>query len=277
MNIKFTKMHGLGNDFMVIDGIHQKIDLKPKQIVSLANRHTGIGFDQLLLIEKSETEGIDFNYRIFNADGKEVGQCGNGARCLALFARHYGLTSKNTIIVKTKNTELQLKINKNNTVTVNFERPKLQPKDIPFKAPQQEIEYSLLINNKQRVNFHALNVGNPHAVLLVDDIVTAQVEELGKAMSIHPNFSKQTNVGFMQIIDENRILLRVYERGCGETLACGSGAVAAAAIARMYYKLAEKIKVSLPGGDLIVKWPQFAGPITLTGPAQLVYEGQTKK
>jgi diaminopimelate epimerase len=274
MNIKFTKMHGLGNDVMVLDGVHQKIHLTPKQIASLAHRHTGVGFDQLLMLKASQTEGIDFNYLIFNANGQEVGQCGNGARCLALFAKQQGLTSKNTLTVKTQSTQLELKINQDQTVTVTLGVPKLQPRDIPFLAPQQEIDYTIQLNNKQNLTFHAINVGNPHAVLLVDDIQTAPVQELGQALCTHPSFPEQTNVGFMQIIDKQHIKLRVYERGCGETLACGSGAVAAAAIARLYYKLSEKIKVGLPGGDLIIHWPQFTAAITMTGPAQFVYEGQ---
>jgi diaminopimelate epimerase len=273
MGLKFTKMHGLGNDFMVIDGINQSIHLNPKQITQLAQRNTGIGFDQVLLIERSATAGIDFNYRIFNANGQEVGQCGNGARCLAVFAKYYGLTDKNHLTVATKTTQMNLHINPNNTVSVDMGKPRLAPKDIPLIVAQQAIDYQLDLQNNQKVTVHAISVGNPHAVLLVPDLKTAPVQTLGQQICFHPHFPEQVNVGFMQIINPNHIQLRVYERGCGETLACGSGAVAAAAIGRLYHQLAQQITVSLPGGDLIVDWPELDESITLTGAAVFVYEG----
>lgn len=273
MSIKFTKMHGLGNDFMVIDGINQKPDLSPEQIARLSQRNTGIGFDQCLVIESSDKNGIDFNYRIFNADGQEVGQCGNGARCLALFARRYGLTVKDNLTVATRTTQMNLQINKDHSVTVDMGLIKLTPADIPFIAPQQATEYDLELENGQSVLIHALSLGNPHAVLLVDHCDTAPVNQLGRQISLHQRFPQQTNTGFMQIINPHHIKLRVYERGCGETQACGSGAAAAAAIGRLYYHLAQSIKVSLPGGDLIINWPNLYEPITLTGPATFVYEG----
>ncbi|MGL5743358.1 MAG: diaminopimelate epimerase [Legionella sp.] len=273
MKIKFTKMHGLGNDFMVIDGIKQKITLSPQQIAAMAQRHTGIGFDQLLLIEQSNTEGIDFNYRIFNADGHEVGQCGNGARCLALFAKHYGLTDKTNLTVATKTTQMQLHIQPNNQVQVNMGMPKLNPKDIQLIAKEQATEYTLELPGNKTITFHSLSVGNPHAVFIVEDIDTAPVDTLGKHISLHPHFPEQVNVGFMQIINAKEVKLRVYERGCGETQACGSGAVAAAAIGRLYHQLDSQIKVTLPGGDLIIDWPTVNHHITLTGTAVFVYEG----
>ncbi|MCW8470957.1 diaminopimelate epimerase [Fluoribacter gormanii] len=273
MKIKFTKMHGLGNDFMVIDGINQNINLNPQQIAAMAQRNTGIGFDQCLLIESSQKNGIDFNYRIFNADGQEVGQCGNGARCLALFAKYYGLTDKNHLTVATQTTQMSLHINSDSSVSVEMGIPELAPSAIPLKAEKQAIEYSLELQSPKRVNFHALSVGNPHAVLLVDDTETAPVDTLGKQISLHPYFPAQTNVGFMQIISPQHIRLRVYERGCGETKACGSGAVAAAAIGRLYHQLDAQIKVTLPGGDLFIDWPEINKAITLTGPAVFVYEG----
>ncbi|WP_454786141.1 diaminopimelate epimerase [Legionella sp. WA2024007413] len=273
MNIKFTKMHGLGNDFIVIDGIHQTINLSPQQIAIMAHRNTGIGFDQCLLIESSQQKGIDFNYRIFNADGQEVGQCGNGARCLALFAKYYGLTDKNHLTVATKTTQMDLHINPDSSVRVNMGIPQLAPSAIPLKAAQQSIEYSLELPTQKMVKFHALSVGNPHAVLLVTDTETAPVDTLGKQISLHQCFPAQANVGFMQIMSSHHIKLRVYERGCGETKACGSGAVAAAAIGRLYHQLDKQIKVTLPGGDLFIDWPEFNQAITLTGPAVFVYEG----
>lgn len=274
MSIKFTKMHGLGNDFMVIDGINQNINLNPQFIASLADRHTGIGFDQCLLIESPTRENVDFTYRIFNADGKEVGQCGNGARCLAVFAHYYGLTSKNKLTVATKTTSMELIINTDKTVSVDMGVPKLLPHEIPLVNDRQSAEYSIEMEHGQSALIHAINVGNPHAVLLVPKIELAPVNTLGKQISIHPRFPEQTNTGFMQIINPQHIKLRVYERGCGETRACGSGAVAAAAIGRLYYNLDNKIKVSLPGGDLIIEWPQLNASISLTGPATFVYEGQ---
>lgn len=274
MGIKFTKMHGLGNDFMVIDGVNQKIDLQKEQIARLSNRYTGIGFDQCLLIEPSRASGVDFSYRIFNADGQEVGQCGNGARCLALFARHYGLTKQQKLTVATKTTTMHLTINSNDSVTVNMGVPKLKPSDIPLQMPQQQSLYQLPLKNGQTITLHTINVGNPHAVLIVDDLTMAPVQELGQELSIHSYFPEQTNVGFMQIINHEHIKLRVYERGCGETNACGSGAVAAAAIGRLYHALGETIKVSLLGGDLMIDWADTNAAIYLTGPARFVYEGE---
>ena len=273
MEIKFTKMHGLGNDFMMIDGVTQTINLSKKDISKLSNRYTGIGFDQCLLIEPSHSSGIDFNYRIFNADGQEVGQCGNGARCLARFAYYYGLTKKKELRVATKTTQMKLTINNNETVSVDMGIPKSNPSAIPFLAPQQSIYYELPLKDEQKVAIHTINVGNPHAVLVVNDLKSTPVHELGQQISVHPHFPEQTNAGFMQIIDAQHIQLRVYERGCGETNACGSGAVAAAAIGRLYYNLAECITVSLLGGDLIIDWPNKNEGITLTGSATFVYEG----
>ena len=273
MNIRFTKMHGLGNDFMVIDGINQKINLSSEQIALLSQRNTGIGFDQYLLIERSQKDGVDFNYRIFNADGQEVGQCGNGARCLALFVTHYGLTTKKKLTVATKTTQMNLQINEDKSVTVDMGIPNLNPAYIPFISDSQSSEYSLDLDEVRTVLIHAISVGNPHAVLVVPDVLTATVDSLGPLISLHPRFPEQTNTGFMQIIDKQHIKLRVFERGCGETQACGSGAVAAAAIGRLYHQLAQKITVSLPGGDLVIDWPEVNGPIYLTGPATFVYEG----
>jgi diaminopimelate epimerase len=272
MPIRFTKMHGLGNDFMVIDGINQNLNLNPEKIAFLAKRNTGIGFDQCLLIEPSLKDGIDFNYRIFNSDGQEVGQCGNGARCLALFAKHYGLTTKNNLTVATKTTRMNLQINKDNSVSVNMGVPSLDPATIPLIAEHQLPVYALELTNGTTVSIHAISVGNPHAVLLVQDIHAVPVDSLGKQISLHQRFPEQTNTGFMQIINAQKIKLRVYERGCGETRACGSGAVAAAAIGRLYHHLSEQITVQLPGGDLIIDWPELNGAIRLTGPATFVYE-----
>jgi len=266
-------MHGLGNDFMVVDGINQTITLSPEDIQSWSKRNTGIGFDQLLLVEASNAPGIDFNYRIFNANGQEVGQCGNGARCLALFLRRYKLTDKNNIIVSTSTTKMNLLINDDNTVTVNMGKPKLIPQDIPLKADTQQQLYDIPLKEGKSVGVHAINVGNPHALIIVNDIEDADVEILGSEISKHPVFPHEVNVGLMQIISSNHTKLRVYERGCGETEACGSGAVAAAALGRLYHQLDDKIKVDLPGGSLVITWSQEQDDIFLTGPASFVYEG----
>ncbi len=273
MAIRFTKMHGLGNDFMVIDALHQQIKLSPNDIKELSQRNTGVGFDQCLLVEASKEPGIDFFYRIFNADGQEVGQCGNGARCLARFVHHYGLSTKKTIVIATYTTTMHLQLNDDETVTLELQQPKLKPEDIPLLANHQAVLYQLPLRDGSSCKVHAINVGNPHAIRVVDDITTADVKNLGQQISEHLLFPEQANAGFMQIIDANHIRLRVYERGCGETSACGSGAVAAAAIGRLCYHLAAKIHVSLPGGELSVNWPDTKGPIYLTGPATFVYEG----
>lgn len=271
--MKFTKMHGLGNDFIVIDGIDQKFTLTSAQIVALAKRDTGIGFDQCLLIEKSNDKKVDFCYRIFNADGTEVGQCGNGARCLARFLQHYGLTNKKLVTVATPTTTMQLQINDNDTVTIMMECPKLQPKEIPFIAEKQQKEYALPLENGTYCALQTINVGNPHAILVVDDVLNMDINLLGRQISQHNYFPEQTNVGFMEILNEHHIRLRVYERGCGETQACGSGAVAAAAIGHLFHHLNAEVTVSLLGGDLLVNWPDSKKSISLTGPATFVYEG----
>ena len=273
MTIQFTKMHGLGNDFMVIDAIHQQVDLKPSQISALSRRDTGVGFDQCLLVEASPHADVDFFYRIYNADGQEVGQCGNGARCLARFLQHYQLTNKRLITVATHTTRMQLQINDDETVTVTMGQPNLDPADIPMLANNKKPLYTIPLQHNEVYECHAINVGNPHAVLVVSSFNTTTINHLGKLISEHPLFPEQTNVGFMKIISPHHIRLRVYERGCGETRACGSGAVAAAAVGKLYHQLADKVRVSLPGGELLVHWPAIDGAIFLTGPATFVYEG----
>lgn len=266
-------MHGLGNDFMVINAIQQTIHFKPEQIAALSRRDTGVGFDQCLLIEASNQAGIDFFYRIFNADGQEVGQCGNGARCLARFVQHYGLTHKRSISIATRTTRMHLEINPDDSVTVDMGKPTLDPVFIPLQANKQAPLYTLLLDNNETCAVHAISVGNPHAVMRVSDLTQTDVEQLGQQISEHPNFPEQANAGFMQIETNQHIKLRVYERGCGETRACGSGAVAAVAIGRLFHQLDPHVTVSLPGGDLIVNWPALDGSIFLTGPATFVYEG----
>ncbi len=272
MGIRFTKMHSLGNDFMVIDAIRQTIHLTPAKIQAWSDRYRGIGFDQCLVVEASQEPDVDFFYRIFNANGHEVGQCGNGARCLARFLQQQALTHKKIIHVATQTTRMTLHINQDETVTVDFGKPQLIPSKIPLKVDSQQSTYLIPIKDHIQ-HVHALSVGNPHAIIPVKDILTAEVALLGQAVSEHPLFPEQTNVGFMQIVDKNHIKLRVYERDCGETEACGSGAVAAVAAGRLFYHLEETVCVQMQGGALTVTWPNTKDVIYLTGPAEFVYEG----
>jgi diaminopimelate epimerase len=283
MSFYFTKMHGLGNDFMVIDGINQSIDLDKKTIAALANRNTGVGFDQCLLIEKSIDGDADFFYRIFNADGQEVGQCGNGARCLMRFVHRYKLSAKKEITVATKTTRMHLRLNEDETVSVDFGLPDFRPSHIPLAVENEAILYYLpLVDGKGQTEqteqkeqaVHAVSVGNPHAVMLVEDVQNLVLDKLGKAISKHPLFPEECNAGFMEIKNENTIALRVFERGVGETSACGSAAVAAVAIGRKFHHLAHAVSVILPGGMLRVEWPDMQQSITLTGDATFVYEGK---
>ncbi len=274
MSITFTKMHGLGNDFMVIDAIHQKVNLSKTDIMTLANRHKGVGFDQCLLIESSQKKNIDFFYRIFNANGQEVGQCGNGARCLARFINHYGLSKKRSLTVATHTTIMKLQLNSDDSVTIDMGKPKRHPRDIPIETSQETEYYALPLNNQSNCLVHAISVGNPHAVMVVPDVKNAPVGSLGKQISEHPLFPLQTNAGFMEILSPIHVRFRVYERGCGETEACGSGAVAAVAIGRLYHQLDKHVTVSVQGGDLSVTWEKLDESIFLTGPATFVYEGR---
>lgn len=272
MTLHFTKMHGLGNDFIIMDATQQPLLLTPHQIASLARRDTGIGFDQCLVVEKSLDEDVDFVYRIFNANGQEVGQCGNGARCLARFVERQELTHKKKLRIKTATITMDVQLHADDSVTVDFGTPRLQPEDIPIQSTIASPWYTLTLHDKPYA-FHAINVGNPHAVLLVDALEQTDVTTLGQQLSTHPFFPEQTNVGFLQIINPHHIALRVYERGCGETQACGSGAVAAVAVGILHHHLARSVTVSLPGGELNVSWPSPSGSLFLRGPATFVYDG----
>ena len=271
--INFTKMHGLGNDFVVIDAINQQINLTPEQIRRLSDRHFGIGFDQLLLVEKALSSDADFNYRIFNADGGEVSQCGNGARCFARFVRDKKLTDKDEIRVNTALNQLLLRFDADNMITVNMGVPRHAPAEIPLMAEAESRFYTVRIKDNEKA-FGAVSMGNPHAVIQVTDIKTAPVEEVGKALENHAFFPERVNVGFMQVIDRQHIKLRVYERGAAETLACGSGACAAVVIGIEQHLLDHTVNVSLPGGQLTINWPGRGHPVLMTGPAISVFEGQ---
>lgn len=266
-------MHGLGNDFMVVDNVTQNIFLSRDQIKRLADRHFGVGFDQLLMVEAPYSPDLDFHYRIFNADGNEVEQCGNGARCFARFVRMKGLTNRHKITVSTKGGNMTLYIEKDGQVTVNMGQPILEPKDIPLQANKRELTY-ILRHQEHTLFMGAASMGNPHCVIEVEDITAAEVHTLGPAVEQHERFPKRANVGFMQIIDESHIKLRVWERGAGETLACGSGACAAAVVGQLQSKLGRNVKVDLPGGALQIRWQGEGHPVKMTGPAEHVFDGQ---
>ncbi len=266
-------MQGLGNDFVVIDAISQSINLTVEQICFFADRHFGIGCDQLLLIEKPLQENADFRYRIFNADGSEVGQCGNGARCFAKFVLDKQLTNKHEIVVDTLSGQLVLRMDERGLITVNMGIPKHQPDAIPLVMADESTLYNVNIDDNE-VEFAALSIGNPHAVIRVDNVADAALETIGAAMERHPLFPERANIGFMQIIDRQSIKLRVYERGAGETLACGSGACAAVIAGIEQNLLDLDVGVSLPGGELQIRWLGRGHPVFMTGPAILVYEGR---
>jgi len=273
MLLKFTKMHGCGNDFMVIDLVSQYSKLKPHLIPNWSDRHFGIGFDQLLIVEPPQSPQADFRYRIFNADGEEVEQCGNGARCFALFVRDKQLTNKDHLIVETKGGIIELYITGNNEVTVDMGIPVLKPENIPFIAEQQAISYDLDVNG-EILDVSAISMGNPHSVTLVDDVDTANVETLGPQIESHSRFPQRTNAGFMQILSRSEIRLRVYERGAGETLACGTGACAAVVAGRLRGLLDDTVTVHLPGGSLSITWAGDGEPVKMTGPCKKVFEGR---
>ncbi len=273
MEIQFTKMHGLGNDFVVIDAINQDIDLTEEQVQFIADRHFGVGCDQLLLVESAETDDVDFIYRIFNSDGGEVEQCGNGARCFAVFVREKGLSNKNPIIVETNTGIISVFIEEDNQVRVDMGVPELSPWKIPFNADTRRNDYSLDVNGEV-LSIGAVSMGNPHAVTIVENLDTTAVDELGATIENHPLFPNRVNAGFMQIIDESHIRLRVFERGAGETLACGTGACAAMVIGHLQGHLANEVQVELPGGNLQISWQGEASPVMMTGPATTVFEGK---
>ncbi len=276
MSILFSKMHGLGNDFVVIDAISQSINLNAQQIKFIADRHFGIGCDQLLLVEKTEQADVDFRYRIFNSDGGEVEQCGNGARCFARFVRDKGLTDKNKIRVETQSGIIELHIDEMESITVDMSAPNFAPAALPmnFEALNQSdnSKYSLSVYQKI-IEFGAVSMGNPHIVLLVDDIDVAEVEKLGSALESHAIFPQRVNVGFMQLVDRQNIRLRVFERGVGETKACGTGACAAVVVAQQWGLLDSDVQVQLPGGQLQIQHKENAN-VLLTGDAVLVFDGQ---
>ena len=273
--LRFTKMHGLGNDFMVVDAISQQFRLSSEMIRELANRNFGIGFDQLLVVEPPGLPDVDFRYRIFNADGSEVEQCGNGARCFARFVRDQRLTNKRVIRVQTAKGIIELRVSKDGQVLVNMGVPELNPPAIPFAANCQKTVYTVDVE-EQTVELSAVSMGNPHGVLVVDDVDTAPVSTLGPLLEKHPRFPARANIGFLQIIDRGHARLRVFERGSGETLACGSGACAAVVAGRLRGLLDERVKVELRGGPLVIEWQGEGTPVMMEGPASTVFDGQLR-
>jgi diaminopimelate epimerase len=280
MKLKFTKMQGAGNDFVVINALNQHIDFTPAQWKFLADRRFGVGADQMLVVEKSQSPDIDFRYRIYNADGGEVEQCGNGARAFVRYVTEKGLTDKRAIRVETLSGVIELMLEADGRITVDMGAPVLEPRQVPFnedglqsKAEDADLLWPLDVNDKT-IRVSVLSMGNPHAVQLVDDIESAPVLSDGPAIERHPRFPKRVNAGFMQIINRQQIKLRVFERGAGETLACGSGACAAVVTGIRRGLLDSPVKVATRGGELSIAWEGKNLPVKLTGPAVIVFDGE---
>ena len=275
MEISFTKMQGLGNDFVVIDATSRPIDLSMEQIRFLANRRFGVGCDQVLLVEPPRQPNVDFTYRIFNADGGEVEQCGNGARCFARYVRDHGLTRKADISVATSGGVIVLHVEADGQITVDMGVPRFEPDEIPFAAEARAEIYPLALGATE-VEIGVVSMGNPHAVLRVEQVDSAPVTSLGPEIEVHERFPRRVNVGFMQVVDRQHIRLRVYERGAGETLACGTGACAAVVVGRQRGWLDDKVTVTLPGGELKIRWLGEGHSVMMTGPAVSVFEGRVR-
>lgn len=275
MLLRFTKMHGLGNDFMVLDLVSQHAHIQPKHAKAWGDRHTGIGFDQLLIVEPPGDPDVDFRYRIFNADGSEVEQCGNGARCFARFVLDKRLTSKRRIRVQTKSGIIELRVRSDGQISVDMGAPRLAPAQIPFQAEAEALSYRVEVDGRD-VELAAISMGNPHAVLRVEDVDSAPVHELGPKLEHHPRFPQRVNVGFLQVVDRHQARLRVWERGAGETQACGTGACAAAVAAIRQGWMESPVQLELPGGRLSIEWAGPGRPVIMTGPAVRVYEGQIR-
>lgn len=273
MRLRFSKMEGAGNDFMVVDATAMPFDLKPEEIRALADRHFGVGFDQLLVIEPPRSPDTDFYYRIFNRDGSEVEQCGNGARCFVRYVHDRGLTTKRNIRVQTVSGVIEPRLEPDGRVTVDMGVPRFQPSQIPFLAPARALTYALDIGGRI-IEISAVSMGNPHAVQVVDDVAAAPVQAEGPKIEHHPRFPQRVNAGYMQIVDRNVIRLRVWERGAGETLACGTGACAAAVVGIERRLLESPVEVHTTGGTLKIAWAGEGKPVSMTGPARRVYEGE---
>lgn len=276
MKIKFSKMHGLGNDFVVIDGVRQSLALTPVHLRLLGDRHFGVGCDQILLVEKASQPDVDFRYRIFNADGGEVEQCGNGARCFVRFVHDQGLSAKREIRVETMKGVIVPRLEENGEVTVNMGVPVFTPAKIPFISESDALIQTLELGSDEveTIEITALSMGNPHAVQIVSDVDTAPVAQQGPVIESHPRFPQRVNAGFMQIVDRHAIRLRVYERAAGETLACGTGACAAVVTGVARGLLDAKVRVETRGGNLTIAWHGPGTSVFMTGPAVTVFTGE---
>lgn len=273
MLLEFTKMHGLGNDFMVVDLISQRAFFDAMTIRRLADRHFGIGFDQLLIVEPPDFPNVDFKYRIFNADGSEVEQCGNGVRCFARFVYERQLTNKKRFKVQTSAGIVEPELGENGWVRVNMGYPKFLPNEIPFLAEEPDALYDIALQDNELLTIDVVNTGNPHAVTIVPDVLTADVAKIGPQVEAHARFPQRVNAGFMQIVDEKHARLRVFERGVGETMACGTGACAAAVSGMRRGLLANNVEIELAGGKLQIEWKE-GDVVWMTGPTATVYEGR---
>jgi diaminopimelate epimerase len=273
VKLKFSKMHGLGNDFVVLDGVRQQVALTPEQLRYLADRHFGVGCDQILLVEKPSQPDVDFRYRIFNADGSEVEQCGNGARCFVRFVHEQGLTDKREIRVETLKGIIAPRLESDGNVTVDMGVPRFQPAEIPFLHDDDIVIYSLDVAD-ETLDISVVSMGNPHAVQVVESVDVAPVADHGPLIENHPKFPQRVNAGFMQVVDRHAIKLRVFERGSGETLACGTGACAAVVAGIRRGLLDSPVRVTTRGGDLDIAWGGPERPVLMTGPAMTVFSGE---
>jgi diaminopimelate epimerase len=271
--LRFTKMHGQGNDFVVLDGVRQAVALTPEQVRRIADRHFGVGCDQLLVVERPRSPGNDFRYRIWNADGGEVEQCGNGARCFARFVRDEGLTTKREIRVETASGVIVPLVEESGQVTVDMGPPRFEPRDVPFTASARQPTYALEVGD-QTLDVSVLSMGNPHAVQVVRDVDLAPVTTQGPLIENHPAFPKRVNAGYMQVVSRRLVWLRVLERGAGETLACGTGACAAVVAGIQRGLLDDEVRVATRGGDLVIRWHGDTHPVMMTGDAVRVFDGE---
>ena len=273
MRLRFAKMQGLGNDFVVFDAVNQDIRLTPEQVRRVADRRLGVGCDQILIVRPASDDGVDFDYQIYNGNGTEAGQCGNGARCIGRFVARNGLANKKSIDIKTISGVYRVHLRDDGLVTVDMGRPVFEPQEIPFLAARVSSSYRLEVE-AQQFEIGVVSMGNPHVILQVDNIDDAPVATLGPRIETHSMFPDKTNVGFMQILDARRVALRVFERNAGETRACGSGACAAVVVGRIQQRLDSRVVVQLPGGSLQIEYRDRNEPVLMTGPAQLNFEGE---
>jgi diaminopimelate epimerase len=273
VKLRFAKMHGQGNDFVVLDGIRQRVSLNPTQVRAIADRHLGVGCDQLLIVERAASAGNDFRYRIFNADGGEVEQCGNGARCFARFVLDEGLTDKREIRVETASGVITPRVDASGRVTVDMGAPRFDPRVVPFLAPAPQLTYEIHVAGLP-VEVSVLSMGNPHAVQVVEEVDRAPVTTQGPLIERHPSFPNRVNAGYMQPLSRDHVRLRVWERGAGETLACGTGACAAVVAGIRLGLLGDEVRVTTRGGDLVIRWPGGESAVMMTGDAVRVFDGE---